>query len=131
MDCPRVGLKAGPIMINAMRIYHISPESSGYKILVDGMWPRGIKKEDPRIDEWKKNLAPSKELRKWFAHDPDKWEDFRKYYRQELEEKKDILREILELEKQHGEVNLIYSARDEKHNQAVVLKKYLEELKSQ
>ena len=114
-------------MIKVERIYQTRPKHSAYHILVDGIWPRGIKKQDPRVDEWFKQLAPSRELRKWFAHDPEKWGNFQYFYRRELEGNKDMIRKLLELEQQHGEITLIYSAKDEKHNQALVLKEFLEE----
>jgi uncharacterized protein YeaO (DUF488 family) len=114
-------------MIGINRIYNLTGKEQAYHILVDGIWPRGIRKEDPRIDEWIKEIAPTSELRKWFSHDPDKWEAFREAYLRELQEKKQILERI----KKNAEdqpVVLIYSAKDEKHNHAVVLKEAIEQL---
>lgn len=114
-------------MIDIDRIYNRTGEEKAHHILVDGMWPRGIRKKDPRIDEWIKEIAPSSKLRKWFSHAPDKWEGFRKAYLGELQEKRQPLERIKEkAEDKH--VVLIYSAKDEKHNHALVLKEAIEQL---
>jgi uncharacterized protein YeaO (DUF488 family) len=117
-------------MIQIQRLYNVKPEPSSYNILVDGIWPRGIKKDDPRIDEWKKSLAPGTKLRKWFNHNLDRWEEFKYRYQQELNEKSETIQEIINLEKYYEKIILVYSARDENHNQALVLKEFLEEQKS-
>jgi len=108
-------------MLKIKRIYDPASPGDGRRILVDRLWPRGIRKEDAAIDEWLKELAPSAELRKWVAHDPAKWSEFQKRYRKELQDRSDV---VDRLRKEAGKrtVTLLYSARDEKHNNAVVLK---------
>jgi uncharacterized protein YeaO (DUF488 family) len=108
-------------MIKLKRIYEEYEPEDGYRILVDRLWPRGIMKEGSHVDVWLKELGPGNELRKWFNHDPEKWEDFRKEYRAELLGKKDLLDEVLEAEKKYKVVTLLYGAKDTRHNQAVVI----------
>lgn len=96
-----------------------------FRLLVDRLWPRGMSKEIAKLDLWLKDIAPTEELRTWFSHNPEKWEEFQQKYQRELSEKKDLLNQIKQIEKQHGTVTLIYSAKDTEHNNAVVLKKYL------
>lgn len=98
----------------------------GTRFLVDRLWPRGIKKEKLEMQAWLKDVAPSPDLRKWFAHDPAKWEEFQQRYRAELEAHPDAWQPILEGAKQ-GDVTLLYSARDTVHNSAVLLKTFLED----
>jgi uncharacterized protein YeaO (DUF488 family) len=112
-------------MIRAKRAYDSPGPDDGARILVDRLWPRGIKKEELKIDAWLKEVAPSDELRKWFGHDPAKWEEFRQRYAAELEGKGEIL-ELIKKASQQGNVTLVYGARDTEHNQAVALKAYLE-----
>jgi uncharacterized protein YeaO (DUF488 family) len=88
------------------------------------MWPRGLSKEDAKIDCWFKNIAPSKELRQWFGHDPNKWEEFKTRYLQELKTNPEGVNLLIE-EIQNGQVTLIYAAQDTEHNNAVVLRDYL------
>lgn len=109
--------------ISLKRAYEPPSESDGTRILVDRLWPRGVAKAKARIDLWLKDVAPSTELRKWFGHDPDRWADFQKKYRAELKGSA-ALAELRKLARQ-GHVTLVYSARDELHNDAVVLKKIL------
>ena len=113
-------------MIKAERLYNVTAENNSWKILVDGIWPRGVKKEDPRIDEWKKEVAPSKELRKWYKSGQGSWEEFKKLYEKELEEKADLLNEIKELENQHKEILFLYTVKDTEHNHARILKEFLD-----
>ena len=94
-------------------------------MLVDRLWPRGLTKERAAVDLWAKDVAPSTELRKWFGHDPAKWKQFQIRYRKELQEKKDAL-QLLTQESKRRTVTLVYGARDEEHNEALVLKKILE-----
>jgi len=96
----------------------------GAALLVNRLWPRGIRKETLQHDEWVKEVAPSTELRKWFNHDPEKWDEFRRRYRAELDENKAAVEECLEWCRK-GPVTLLFDAKDEKHNQAVVLREYL------
>ncbi len=112
-------------MLKIKRIYDPPLPGDGKRILIDRLWARGIKKEDARVDEWIKDISPSTELRKWFGHDPAKWGEFKKRYLSELRDKKEILDRIKN-EAKGKTVTLIYSARDEKHNNAVAMKEFLE-----
>jgi len=112
-------------MIKLKRVYDPYADSDGKRILVDRLWPRGIKKEDARIDHWLKDIAPSDELRKWFSHDPAKWEEFKKRYRKELESRQEVI-EDLRKESRRGTVTLLFAAKDTERNNAVVLKEILE-----
>jgi len=103
------------------RVYDKPAEEDGTRILVDRLWPRGLTKQKAKVDVWLKDIAPSTELRKWFAHDPEKWKEFIKKYKKELHENKEqaaILKEYLK----QGIVTLVYGARDEVHNEALVIK---------
>lgn len=103
------------------RVYEQPSKEDGMRILVDRLWPRGLSKRKASIDIWLKDIAPSTELRKWFAHDPKKWNEFRKKYLQELKDNQEqvsILRERLK----NGAITLVYGAKDEEHNEALVLK---------
>ena len=102
------------------RIYEGYSPSDGYRILVERLWPRGISKEDAHIDMWMKDVAPSSELRKWFNHEDEKWDQFQKRYREELL-KKNHLRDLREVVSRYGDVTLVFSSKNEKHNNAVVL----------
>ena len=113
-----------PMHIKIKRVYLGSEEDDGRRILVDRLWPRGLTKEKANVDLWLKEVAPSTELRKWFGHDPSKWQEFEARYRVELRAKKEEL-SLLRQEASQGPVTLLYSARDEEHNEAVVLKKIL------
>ena len=110
--------------IRIKRIYEPPADSDGYRVLVDRLWPRGIKKESAHIHHWEKEAAPSGPLRKWFAHDPAKWAGFKKKYLAELEASGagDRLKDLL---RPHKTVTLLYAASDEEHNNAVVLREYL------
>ena len=116
-------------MIRIKRAYEPPEKSDGMRILVDRMWPRGVKKEKLETVLWMKDAAPSDELRQWFNHDPEKWEEFRKRYLKELQRPgaRAMLHEIREAAKK-GTVTLVYSAKDEKHNQALVLKQAIEKM---
>lgn len=111
--------------IRIKRMYEEAHDQDGYRILVDKIWPRGISKEEARLDDWKKDIAPSDGLRKWFDHDPDKFDEFSEKYRKELKDKKEILDGIRKIAKEHR-VTLLYATQDEKYNQAIVLKEVLE-----
>jgi uncharacterized protein YeaO (DUF488 family) len=117
-------------MIRIKRIYEQAAEEDGFRILVDRLWPRGVKKETAKIDLWLKEVAPSNELRKWFAHDPARWEEFKKKYVKELAAKQPLLKEIRRMEREKGTVTLLYSARDMEYNNAVALRVFLEKLAS-
>lgn len=113
--------------VQLQRAYDPPAGRGGKRVLVDRLWPRGIKKEDLHLDLWLKDVAPSTELRKWFGHDPKRWEEFRSRYRAELREpaKKAQLDELRALAKR-GPVTLLYGARDTEHNEAVVLRELLD-----
>lgn len=113
-------------MVRVKRIYDEPATEDGTRILVDRLWPRGIAKDKARIDEWLKEIAPSDELRQWFGHDPARWDEFRERYRQELETKTEPLAGLRKLAA-GGTVTLLFAAKDEKHNNAVVLKEILVE----
>ncbi len=112
-------------MISIKRIYEPYGEGDGFRALVDRLWPRGISKGSAHIDLWMKEIAPSDALRNWFAHDPAKWEEFRKRYEKELDSKGELVAVLAEKAKK-GKLTLLYGAKDTEHNQAVVLKEYLE-----
>ena len=113
-------------MIRTKRIYEEPSGDDGLRVLVDRLWPRGISKERALVDRWEKDLAPTTELRRWFGHDPAKWEEFLQRYRAELEGREEPLAR-LRREASEGTVTLLYGARDEEHNNAVALKQYIEE----
>jgi uncharacterized protein YeaO (DUF488 family) len=113
-------------MIQTRRIYEPPQSSDGSRFLVERLWPRGMKKEELPMAGWLKEVAPSAELRRWFAHDPAKWEAFRRRYFTELEGKGETLQPLREAARR-GTVTLLYSARDTEHNNAVALKQFLEQ----
>ncbi len=112
-------------MVKIKRTYDPPSANDGKRILIDRLWPRGLKKEEAQVDEWLKDLAPSTELRKWFGHDPAKWSEFKKRYRAELAGKADLLTRI-KAEARKGTVTLIFSAKDAEHSNAAFLKELLE-----
>ena len=110
-------------MITLKRIYEKPAKEDGTRILVDRLWPRGISKEEAKIDLWLKDIGPSNNLRKWFNHEDSKWEEFRKKYFEELKDKKELLEQI---KKQKGTVTFLFGAKNIEHNNAVALKEYFE-----
>ncbi|GBD39800.1 hypothetical protein HRbin37_02086 [bacterium HR37] len=114
-------------MIKIKRVYDLPSKDDGERFLVERLWPRGIRKEALCITGWLKDLAPSHDLRKWFSHDLKKWEEFKKRYELELEEpeKQNLLKQLAQ-KALNQNITLLYSARDTKHNSAVVLKQILE-----
>jgi uncharacterized protein YeaO (DUF488 family) len=112
-------------MIQLKRVYEKPSRKDGVRILVDRLWPRGLTKERAAVSLWLKDVAPSSELRKWFGHDPAKWKEFQVRYRKELRQKKDALK-LLKQKSEDRMVTLVYGARDEQHNEAVVLRKLVE-----
>jgi uncharacterized protein YeaO (DUF488 family) len=112
-------------MIRLKRVYEEPSRKDGLRILVDRLWPRGLTKARAAVKLWLKDVAPSTELRKWFGHDPAKWKQFQVRYRKELGEKRDALKQLKQKSNEHT-VTLLYGARDEEHNEALVLKKILE-----
>jgi uncharacterized protein YeaO (DUF488 family) len=115
--------------IAVKRAYEAPSEKDGRRVLVDRVWPRGVGKEELRLDAWYRELAPSTPLRKWFGHDPERWSEFQKRYRAELQQPdaREALQELATMAKR-GKVTLVYGARDEEHNQAVVLRDYLKKI---
>lgn len=114
-------------MIKLKRAYDPPDKEDGFRVLVDRIWPRGMKKEDLALDLWLKEIAPSSSLRKWFGHDSQRWPEFCQSYEAELKEQGDLIDFLKEIS-DHGVLILVFSARDAEHNNAVALKKYLESL---
>lgn len=112
--------------IELKRAYEAASPADGYRVLVDRLWPRGVSKEELEMDYWAKDLAPSTELRKWFAHDPAKWPEFQKRYQNELESNPEGVAELRHQIAGHNKVTFVYGARDTEHNEALVLKKFME-----
>jgi uncharacterized protein YeaO (DUF488 family) len=112
-------------MIRLKRVYEKPSRIDGSRILIDRLWPRGLTKERAAVTLWLKDVAPSTELRKWFGHAPARWKQFQARYQKELREKKDAL-ELLKRKSTAHTVTLVYAARDEQHNEALVLKRVLE-----
>jgi uncharacterized protein YeaO (DUF488 family) len=111
--------------IKTKRIYEPSDKDDGTRILVDRLWPRGLTKERAHIDLWLTEIAPSTELRRWFAHDPEKWTRFRRRYETEIRKHDDLIGMLKDIARR-GTLTLLYGARDENHNEALVLKQFLE-----
>jgi uncharacterized protein YeaO (DUF488 family) len=122
-------------MIKVKRIYDLSKSNEKnnriFTILIDRLWPRGLAKDKIKIDLWLKDIAPSDKLRKWFAHDPIKWEGFKSKYKEEIlnqDRKMELLRQIKQIEKERGSVLLLFSAKDKQYNNAIALSEVLKEL---
>lgn len=113
-------------MFTKRRIYDPKEPAEKYTVFVDRLWPRGISKEQANWDEWMKEISPSEELRKWFGHDPNKWLQFCKKYKEELSGKQNELTRLAELQKKYGTITLLFAAKDTERNNATVLKEYLE-----
>jgi uncharacterized protein YeaO (DUF488 family) len=113
-------------MITTKRVYDIQGQAEGKIFLVDRIWPRGIKKSDLKIDGWIKEAAPSSQLRVWYHHEPDRWEEFKNVYYEQLDSKPGAWQPILEAARD-GDVTLLYSSKESHYNNAVALKTYLEE----
>jgi len=114
--------------IRTKRIYEEPSPEDGFRILTERLWPRGVSKEQARLGRWMKGIAPSHELREWFSHDPDKWEEFQERYLQELHDAPAV-EELLEILDDEPVVTFIYASRDEKHNSTLVLKEFMEQLR--
>ena len=112
--------------VRLKRAYEPPARSDGYRVLIDRLWPRGVSKQEARLDEWARELAPSSELRRWFGHDPAKFDEFRRRYREELARQEEKLGE-LRRRARGGRLTLVYGARDSEHNDAVVLAELLRE----
>lgn len=111
--------------VRVKRVYEGADKGDGRRVLVDRLWPRGLTKEKAAVDLWLKEIAPSTELRKWFGHDPEKWGEFKKRYRAELGKNTEAVDRLRE-EISKGAVTLLYGARDQEHNEAVVLQSWIE-----
>lgn len=112
-------------MIQTKRIYGEPDPDDGYRVLVDRLWPRGVSKSDAALDDWMQAVAPSDELRQWFDHDPERWSAFRRGYRAELDSKTEQIEELCSRARP-GTLTLLYAASDREHNNAVLLRDYLE-----
>ncbi len=112
-------------MIKIKRVYDKPSRDDGKRILVDRLWPRGLTKEEARIDAWVKELAPSNALRTWYRHDPDKWNEFRKCFFSELHDREEDVQEIISAARK-GPVTLLFGSKEERLNNAVALKEYIE-----
>ena len=112
-------------MIKTKRVYLPAAKDDGARVLVDRLWPRGMTKQKARIDIWLRDIAPSNELRKWYSHDPKKWPAFKRCFRSELKDKRDLLKQVKALEKEKGTVTLVFCSREEKLNNASALKEFL------
>ena len=110
--------------IQIKRVYDVAQASDGARVLVDRVWPRGMTKEKVKAHKWLKSIAPSTGLRKWFGHDPEKWDDFKRRYFRELDANPEAVEQLLDITVKQR-LTLLYSARDTRHNQAVALKEYL------
>jgi uncharacterized protein YeaO (DUF488 family) len=114
-------------IILVKRVYEPVEQKDGFRVLVDRLWPRGLSKEALQAAVWMKEIAPSAVLRKWFNHEPAKWTAFSKAYNSELK-KSETVAELLEYCKKHANITLLYAAKDERHNQALVLQRFLKSL---
>ena len=113
-------------MIRLKRVYDPPTEDDGFRILVERLWPRGVSKERAGIDLWLKDAGASPELRRWFGHDPGKWEEFRRRYFAEMRGRKDLVKALREQIREKGTVTFVFAARDEEQNNAVALRDFLE-----
>lgn len=114
--------------VDIERVYGAGEDASGARVLVDRLWPRGVRKASLRLDAWMRDLAPSTELRKWFGHQPERWDEFRRRYQDELQgaRQRELLDELAGMARK-GPVTLLYAARDRQHNEAVVLQEQVEQ----
>jgi uncharacterized protein YeaO (DUF488 family) len=113
--------------IKTKRVYEDSSDEDGFRILTERLWPRGVSKERANLDRWMKGIAPSHDLRKWFDHDPDKWEEFKEKYRRELFDSEHV-EELLDIIKENETITFVYASKDEEYNSTVLLKEFLEDL---
>lgn len=112
------------MIVKLKRAYELPQKSDGFRILVDRLWPRGVKKETAKIDLWLKDIAPSTDLRKWYDHDPEKWSAFKKSYAKELGKKKDLFAELFNLKLKT--ITLVFGAKDIEHSHALFLQQYMQ-----
>jgi uncharacterized protein YeaO (DUF488 family) len=116
-------------MLKVKRVYEPPAAGDGFRVLVDRVWARGLTKQKARVDLWAKDIAPSTELRKWFGHDPGRWQEFKKRYKQELRSN-NALRRLRQELNEHKKATLLYAAKDSEHNNAVALSEILAKAKS-
>jgi uncharacterized protein YeaO (DUF488 family) len=114
------------MVVRLKRVYEPPEEADGTRVLVERLWPRGLARDRARIDLWLKDIAPSPSLRRWFHHDPARWTEFQRRYREELAGREPLVAQLLDLAS-HGDVTLVFAARDLQHNSARVLQEYLEQ----
>jgi uncharacterized protein YeaO (DUF488 family) len=114
-------------MIRLKRVYESPDGNDGIRVLVERLWPRGITKERAAVDLWLREIAPSTGLRKWFGHDPDRWDEFSRRYREELRDHGEAIHTLAEMDRE-GTVTFVYAAHDEEQNSAALLKQYIEEM---
>jgi uncharacterized protein YeaO (DUF488 family) len=115
-------------MIHLKRAYDPASPDDGYRVLVERLWPRGLTKEKAALDLWLKEIAPSPELRKWFGHDPEKWEEFTRRYQVELDHNVETVAQLRRILEKEDNVTFVYAAHDTQHNSAMLLKSYLDRL---
>ncbi len=113
-------------MIKLKRVYEAPDAQDGTRVLIERLWPRGLDKQHAQVDAWLKEIAPSTDLRKWFAHDPAKWAEFQTRYKTELAEKSALITQLKQMAREDT-ITLVFAAKDERHNSAIVLKRYLEQ----
>jgi uncharacterized protein YeaO (DUF488 family) len=113
--------------VTIKRVYEEPSDSDGTRVLVDRLWPRGLTKEKAKVDVWLKEIAPPTELRKWFNHEPSKWPEFKERYWAELRDNTELV-SVLNKHMANGKVTIVYGAKDEEHNDAVVIKQYLDKM---
>lgn len=118
-------LRLSAMGIGVKRVQDPAADADGLRVLVDRVWPRGVSKQAARVDRWLKDIAPGNQLRRWFGHDPDKWQAFKEAYFAELEERPEEVAELHDLARKQ-KVTLVFAAKDREHNNAVALKEYLE-----
>ena len=120
-------MRASAVTVRVKRAYDPPSDSDGYRVLIDRLWPRGIAEKDLRVDLWLRRIAPSDELRKWYGHDLDRWNEFRDRYRAELASHGDLVGLLHDIERHRKVVTLLFGAKDEEHNEANVLLELLNE----
>ena len=125
MSLGRASAAITRVSIRLKRVYDKPTKADGRRVLVDRIWPRGLKKNEARIDQWLKEIAPSTALRKWFAHDPGKWREFKKRYSAELNDQREQVEQLARAAEKRT-VTLLFGAKDTEHNNAVALKEYIE-----
>ena len=114
------------MIIRLKRVYEPPAPDDGFRVLVERLWPRGLSKERARVDLWVKDAGASPELRTWFGHDPARWEEFHRRYFDEIRHRSEVLHQLRDVLQSHDVVTFLFSAHDEKHNNAVALREFLE-----